>query len=119
MSTQINQYLIYGVKLDYNEESEKHDEDALFEHFERFTDNSFTDEMNPNGLHCLFDGMNGDYILVGRCLKKSANHEMIEGFTIAPIEPAMTDMLRSRLKTELGLDVKETDLALHFITHYS
>ena len=108
MSTQINQYLIYGAKLDYV----KYSMDARFEKFE---DNAFDDKMNPNGLHCLCDGMNGDYIYIGRCLKKSSNNEFLSDTEIVPFDPDLAEMTRLLIKSELGI---EEDMKLYLVTHY-
>ncbi len=49
MSVQVNQYLIYGVKLNYK------DYESRYEEFEPFIDSAFKNDMNPKGLHCIFD----------------------------------------------------------------
>lgn len=112
MSTQINQYLIYGAKLNYDEHV-KSDED--YEKFEPFGDNAFNDEINPNGLHCLFDGMGGEYIYIGECLAKSSNHEFIDSFEIPKLKKKFKERIKEKVKMKLGI---ELEMSLHFVTHY-
>lgn len=108
MSTQINQYLIYGARLDYKDYPDS-------EMFEKFLDSAFDDVMNPGGLHCLFDGMDGKYIYIGRCFAKSKNHAHLDSREIAPVSPDIAEMTRLLIKAELGI---EAPMAFHFVTHY-
>lgn len=113
MSVQINQYLIYGAILSYEEYGKS---DGGYERFEKYTDSAFkADDMNPGGLHCLFDGMNGKYIVIGRCLKKSVDGQFLESMEIEPISHDLAEMTRLLVKSELGID---EPMALHLITHY-
>ena len=86
MSVQVNQYLIYGVKLNYK------DYESRYEEFEPFMDSAFKNDMNPKGLHCIFDGMNGKYIYIGRCFKKSLDGEHIDSFEVPEISEDMKEM---------------------------
>lgn len=109
MSVQVNQYLIYGVKLNYKDYKDD------YELFEPFCDSAFKKEINPNGLHCIFDGMNGKYIYVGRCFKKSLDGEHIDSFVIENISDDVKQLTQLLVKKELGID---EPMALHFVTHY-
>ena len=109
MSVQVNQYLIYGVKLNYK------DYESRYEEFEPFMDSAFKNDMNPKGLHCIFDGMNGKYIYIGRCFKKSLDGEHIDSFEVPEISEDMKEMTRLLVKSELNI---EEPMALHFVTHY-
>jgi len=111
MSTQINQYLMYGAKLEYSEHVSN---DGDYEKFEKFEDNAFKPDMNNNGLHCLFDGMNGEYIYIGECLAKSENHEMLESFEIPKLNKKFKDRVKEQVKMELDI---EADMQLHMVTH--
>lgn len=113
MSVQANQYLIYGAKLDYEKYGKP---DDGYDRFEKYCDSAFkTDDLNPNGLHCLFDGMNGHYIVIGRCIKKSGDGETISDTVIEPVNDELAEMIRLLVKAELGI---EEPMALHLITHY-
>lgn len=113
MSVQVNQYLIYGAILSYEKYGK---EDGSYERFEKYTDSAFKkDDLNPSGLHCLFDGMNGKYIVIGRCLKKSVDGDFLESTKIDPINNDLAEMTRLLIKAELGID---EPLGLYLITHY-
>lgn len=107
MSTSINQYLIYGVKLPYQNDA--------YEAFDRFCDSAHDDKMNPNGLHCLYDGMNGDYIYIGRCLYKSKEGKSLPDLVIEPISEDVAELTRLLIKAELGI---EEPMQLHLVTHH-
>ena len=113
MSVQANQYLIYGAKLDYEIFGRP---EGAHERFEKYLDSAFkTDDLNPNGLHCLFDGMNGRYVVIGRCIKKSGNGETLGDIVIGRVNNELAEMTRLLVKSELGID---EPMALHLITHY-
>src|SRR5690349_15582244 len=87
MSVQRNQYLMWGVKKPYEfakewEAANKKDDpdfDGFYNHFEKFIDDSAFDSKitEVDGIFCLFDGMNGKYIVIGKVLAKSSDHEPI------------------------------------------
>lgn len=112
MSTQVNQYLIYGAKLKYDDHI-KNDDD--YEKFNKFEDNAFKPDKNNNGLHCLIDGMSGDYIYIGDCLAKSENHEMLESFEMPERNNTYKARIRELVKMELGIDV---EMGFHMVTHW-
>lgn len=110
MSVQANQYLIYGAKIPFSYYTEEME--AVLEQFQ---DSAFNQEMNINGLHCLVDGMSGEYIIIGRCLKKSAEGETISSTVIEPVSKEFEQLTREHVREKTGID--ET-MALHLITHY-
>ena len=113
MSVQSNQYLIYGAKLDYKTYGKP---EGAYGRFEKHLDSAFqVDDLNPGGLHCLFDGMDGKYVVIGRCIKKSAEGETIGDMVIEPVNKELAEMTRLLVKAELGI---EEPMALHLITHY-
>ena len=112
MSVQSNQYLIYGVELDYEIWGKP---EGAYEMFEKYIDSAFDNEINPNGLHCLFDGMNGKYVILGRCIKKSKNGDTIPNTVIDIVDAELSELTRLLIKAELGLD---EPMKLHLITHY-
>ena len=111
MSVQSNQYLIYGARLDFK----KYADDEDYERFGRYMDSAFDDTMNPNGLHCLYDGKSGQYIVIGRCLSKSPEGGTVESMEIPSIGPDLAEMTHLLVRAELGI---EAPMALHLITHY-
>ena len=72
MSTQINTYVIFGVELPYKPFEGRDD-------FEPYTDSPFKGIEHHKGLCVLEDGMNGEYIIIGRVLAKTANNDHFNG----------------------------------------
>jgi hypothetical protein len=79
MSVQTNQYLFYGVMkpFEYVKQWEKDNNKDFYDTFEGFMDDSaFKKTVTHNdGIFCLFDGMNGKYIIIGRVLEKGSDDE--------------------------------------------
>lgn len=66
MSVNFNQYIFFGVKLPY----ENQDDDS-YEKFEPYIDNCYKKEITGhNDISCIYDGMNGHYIMLGRIILK-------------------------------------------------
>jgi len=110
MSVQVNQYLLFGIKLDYNQYQDD------YEKFEPYEDDAFKkDDIPPGRLLALFDGMCGKYIYVGRCLKKTGNYGHLPNMVLEDlISDEEKEQVRQQLLDELGLGGK---LQLHLITH--
>lgn len=85
------------------------------EKFEKYEDNAFDQISNIDGLLCLFDGMSGDYIYIGMCIKKSGNNERLDNIEIPELESSVIEEVKERLSTEFG--IKE-NMAFHLVTHY-
>lgn len=79
MSTQTNQFLMYGMKLDPDKLTNK-----LYDKYETFMDDSaYTTTVNhKDGIFACYDGMNGKFLIVGKVIEKSEDGELIDG----PIE---------------------------------
>lgn len=110
MSVQTNQYLIYGAKLEYDKW--KHLSDC----FEKYEDSAYeNDDLNRDGLHCLFDGMSGEYIVIGYCFYKSIVYQSLGDLVIKKLSKSFKKKLKNRLYDEFGITEKTE---LHLITHY-
>ena len=82
MSTQVNQYLIYGISVPKKWPQEwikKNKGKDWYDEFESFMDDSAYKKgvKHKDGVFCLYDGMSGDYIIIGRVLQKSIDGELI------------------------------------------
>lgn len=86
MSVQTVQYLMWALRLPYEWHEEWESEHAkhfpkadFYEHFKDFIDDSAFDSkaVHKDGIFCLFDGMNGKFIFIGRVLAKAKDMEMI------------------------------------------
>lgn len=112
MSVQINQYLMFGVKLPF-EKSE-----FSYEKYEPYLDSPFEGIRHHNGLCVVDDGMNGKYMFIGRVLAKSLDGNHIEGPFDCTTELSITnkDMLSALIRTQFGIEKPE--IKLWFFTHY-
>lgn len=109
MSTQINTYAMVGAILPYDGE--------LYDKLEPYMDDAFEGVQHHDGLCVLYDGMNGEYIAVGKVVAKSANHE---GF-VAPVRlPAPTPDEIWLLRIEIGKLFPGVSFCVEplVITHY-
>jgi len=131
MSTQINQYLIVGQKLDFGEFHDKLnnndplDPDAwLDDILDKYSDNAFKGIHHYNGLCVLYDGMNGEFVFIGRVIEKSGNHEMLN--KILRLDGGSRDNLIEQTKAIVGellscqfkdvIDPEEIDVGVWFVT---
>jgi hypothetical protein len=123
MSTQINQYVIYGINLPYQFHKDweklnpdKGDWDDNFDKFEN--DSAFTDKINHHdGIFCLFDGCNGNYIIIGRVLEKTDDHGYIQGPTCFQEPTEMEkEFIGNSITRNFGID--KPDMKIWFVTHY-
>lgn len=86
MSTQINSYVVLGVRLDYKVftrmieslcNGDEFDAHNIF--VDPYCDSAFNETTEPhNGLSMLFDGRDGDYVIIGEILHKTPNHTWFE-----------------------------------------
>lgn len=80
MSIQTNQYLIYGINVPvkwidkWKKENKGKD---WYETFESFMDDSAYKKTvkHKDGIFCLYDGMSGKYLIIGKVLDKSEEGE--------------------------------------------
>lgn len=125
MSTQINQYLMWGISLPYkwHQEWEKQNEkpDGFYEEFEDFMDDSAfsADIQHKDGIFCLFDGCNGSFIIIGRVLAKSKDGDHIAEGKPLKIADTLTglekELIQNSVKRNFGV---EGEFAHYFVTAY-
>lgn len=89
MSVQINQYLMYGIKLSgdfYKQWEAKNEGQEFHEVFEAYTDDNPYEvkESYKDGLFCLMH-RNSQYIIIGRILERSLDGELIADNTAVHI----------------------------------
>lgn len=120
MSTQVNQYLIYGVKLtwdEYEKLEQKVSEDEMWSYA---NDSCYSSEaVHKNGLFALIDGMNGDYAVIGRVIDKSSDGEYIAN-TPYSIEELLTTIDTKDVKNALVecFGIKD-ECKVYLCTHWS
>ena len=124
MSVQHNTYAMFGAVLPYKGGAWGEDDDRLYDRLEPYMDSAFkTDDVNPRrGITVIFDGMNGEYIAVGRVFAKS---KVYEGFGPQPIamsaDPDLLDMVRANIAEtiqEAGYTGPDIAPGWHVLTHY-
>lgn len=123
MSTQINQFLIYGLKVPAKwpeQWNKKHLKEGKewYDTFEGFMDDSaFTAKVkHKDGVFMLYDGMNGDYIIIGKVHKKTSDGEFIDGpLCISDLPTEDKDAISESIKRNFDL---EGELKWYFVTHY-
>lgn len=120
MSVQINQYLMYGISVPYPKDEDFYDNHEQFHGM----NSAFNSDIpaGPDGIFCLMDGMNGNYMVIGKVLAKSDNYERI-----ADDKPLRIDTLTEVQKLEVVSAIqKHFDNNMqspviadyYFITHY-
>jgi hypothetical protein len=88
MSVRVNHYVLLGVlfpmpalKIEYAD---------LHERLEPFMDSPLTDLIvHIDGLCCLYDGMNGDYVAIGKVLAKTEDGGGFQEPVALPMAPSM------------------------------
>lgn len=115
MSVQTNTYIMVGVMLPYDSfTEEQHEQD-----FDDYCDSAYKGIHHHNGLCVLADGMQGEYVAIGRVLKKT-NDQNGDYCLSEPVDCSLSDDLRdevSLLLTEnFGLD--KPDVKIWAFTHW-
>jgi hypothetical protein len=124
MSVQTNQYLMWGVLLPYqwSKDWEKaHDNKSFYDEHEEFiADSAFSREItHEDGIFCLFDGMNGEYLVIGRVLAKSSDGELLGYKLPTPVIPLTAleeELILGSIKRNFG--IVGGNLGFWFVTHY-
>lgn len=115
MSVQSNTYLMVGVKLDFDAfTAEQRDK------IEPYEDSAFGGIHHHNGLCAIVDGMNGDYIFIGRVLAKSDDQNGNYGFnqaldTAGLAMPVMDEVIEA---LDIWFGIQVCDLETWVFTHY-
>lgn len=121
MSTQTNQFLMWGIKKPYSwhKQWEKETGKEFNETFESFEeDSAFESTVNhKEGIFYLFDGCNGKYIIIGRVLAKARDGEFLgddEPIMLHPPTKLEKEFIRNAVVKNFGID---GDFRLCFVTH--
>lgn len=116
MSVQETTYIVLGVKLPFDYFSEE-EREALYGG--EYTDNVHQKAIgNKDGITVILDGMNGDYIVVGKVLVKARHHDG-DGVSFTTLD--ISDSARDEVKQKLGDHFSVTLTPVHplVFTHYS
>ncbi len=99
MSTQVNTYVILGVKLPYP----KGGGDEEYKKYEKYMDDAF--EPRQRGLVVLFDGRDGRYVIIGHVMavtdEGGSFDDVIE---LAPPTDKLLKSIAKEIKAHFGLE---------------
>ena len=113
MSTQINQYIIYGIKLNY----EDYKGDVWYDKFEPYMDSPFKGIKHHNGLCVLFDGMDGDYIVIGHVVYKTDDGgHFADAVPIGELSDREREFVRNNINLAFGIDAENSQY--YVVGHY-
>lgn len=133
MGTVANQYLLLGVKLAYDavlpalehkiekENLNREDyDDIRFNFLEPYMDNGYQEAVkHHNGLFVINDGMNGEYLFIGRLIAKTKPGRMLDGiFDLNNTEEKETikQIVTELIQAQFGIENQPVGLWL--IAHY-
>ena len=114
MSVSFNQYLMLGIKRPI-------EKGTLYEVYEDYIDNGYKpDIIHKNGLSCIYDGMDGKYIILGRIIQKSRLNQPLDGvFTIDPVDVERAELIAGLINLSFPMvPVHFSEMKFWFVTHY-
>lgn len=118
MSVQSNQYLMYGVELDYVKNYKELEDDEQFKILNNFCDSAYKTNDIDRPIMAIIDGMSGKYMRVGKVILKSENYKPLNGcIDINNIELPKRSKLKKLIKENFGVDVKKSDFKLMLFQH--
>jgi hypothetical protein len=94
MSVQVNTYVMEGVLFEYAALEDR------YEDFEPYMDSAFEGIKHKDGICVLFDGMNGDYVAIGRVIAKTENGQHFE---TGPITITPSTSFESQVELSLAI----------------
>lgn len=113
MSTSSNTYVMFGVKLPYDAFTEEQHESMWL-----YTDSAYQGIKHHNGLCVVADGMNGEYIFIGRVLAKSVDEDGTGlPVTHCSVDADLRDEVSALLMKHFPIS-GECDLTVYAFTHY-
>ena len=124
MSVVVNQYVVYGFSLSFDEMRRVLDgifdsEDQREQFEDEYHDNGYREAITrADKLALIMDGMNGEYAYLGVILEKAECGHMVESFTPARLICPAKDkraLMALPLAQKLALFQKPT---IHLVTHY-
>ena len=121
MSSCVNQYLIFGYRLDYDEakalleatHGEKSDEMQ-----DKYDDNGYQKEIGHfEGVTFIADGMNGEYAYFGIIKEKARIDDWLSNISIGKAKPKDVRLVQAQAQVFFGRAI-ETLPGWHLLTHW-
>lgn len=121
MSSTVNQYLLFGIRLDFSEAQrlvEALHGDQADEVAEKYDDNGYRKEIGHfEGMTYITDGMNGEYAFFGIVKQKSSADDWLNTVSIERAKAKDIRAVTEKAKALLGADF-EASPGWHFLTHW-
>ena len=107
MSVSFQQFIVFGIKLPYNffEKNGSLTSDEAYEMLEPYINNA--NENKPDSIGCIYDGMNGEYIILGQVIMKSDKNQPLDMYCYGNMLNSRRELMRERVKSSLQ---KEFDI---------
>lgn len=123
MSVQQKQYLIIGVNLpfDYFNHLNNDDDFDTYSFLEDYMISNY-DQTYDKELSCLFDGMNGKYIIIGKIIAHAYEHSYDYAIDFLNLSETLEQHKNTFLEVQLNIKEHfniEPKLSMLLITHYS
>lgn len=121
MSSRVNQYLIFGYRLDYKEAKERLEAthgDNVDEVQDKYYDNGYQKEIGHfEGVTFIDDGMNGEYAYFGIIKEKGPVDDWISSVSIGRAKRKDVELVYTQAKAFFGRAI-ETSPGWHLLTHW-
>lgn len=120
MSVQVNTYVIIGYKFEYSEFNERYKGDPGYDLISNIEDTAFEGINNKNGLTVLFDGMNGEYVIVGHVLEKTREDQHFNKVIEIDSSSKMSEMVTGLLNLYFKEDdyFLQEEIKTYVVSHY-
>ena len=111
MGVEANTYVLFGVKLPF----EDYRSDEWYDKMTPYRDSAFKKVDNSLPLNIVDDGMNGDYVFVGKVLARTDIYGDIE-----PTEISVPNKqeIEEKIEELLGIKTSDSEYKLWVFTHH-
>lgn len=119
MSSYYRNYLVYGIKYDYKEFKELvcDDDGDLYDLIEHLLVNNMKEVPNNSPLSVIYDGMCGEYVIVGVVLSYSNKNCIFESVTeIREPDSNVKNLLKFAISKEFPT-LPTSEIGLILVTH--
>ena len=122
MGVERTHYIMLGVKFPFN--IIDHDnllDDGYYEKYEVYEDNGYEEEITEHcGLTMVSDGMNGEYIFIGKVIQKKLDHEGFKPTDCLQFSQNEMKLLEHLIKSKFEEEAKDMDIkvSVWVFTHW-
>ena len=130
MSAQMNQYIIIGTKLGFDEFNEHMKNRYGVDQFgewpreaiEPYEDSAFEGVHHHKGLCVLYDGRDGMFVVIGHVMLKSENNMPLDNVDFSDYDPTakgttqVSGLVECLITEQFGID--NPNISTHLITFY-